>query len=87
LCLIIKKRTTQKSEKILILSSHFYISMQELLDKVKEAKKETKERAAKKGKIKGKDIIQDAKNKEDKEEEAINKLESDLENCIIVDVD
>ena len=71
----------------MVLSGHFHISIQELLDRVKEAKRETKERTAKKGKIKDKDIIRDTENEENKEEEAINKSESDLENCIIVDVD
>jgi hypothetical protein len=58
-----------------------------LLDKVKRAKKETKERVAKKGKMKGKNVVQDAKFEEDNKEEAIDESKSDAEDCIVVDVD
>jgi hypothetical protein len=84
---IIKKRTTRKSGKRLVLSGHFHISTQVLLDGVIEAEKETKERAAKKGKSKGKGVVQEAEIEEDDEEEAIDESESEAEDCIIVDVD
>ena len=68
-------------------SPYVTLSTQELLDGVKRAEKETKERVAKKRKIKGKNIVRDAEIEEDDEEEAIDELESDAEDCIIVDVD
>ena len=83
---IIKKRTTRKSGKRLVLSGHFYISTQVLLDGVIEAEKETKKRVAKKGKSKGKDIVREVEIEEDDEEEAIDKSESEAEDCIVVDV-
>lgn len=84
---IVKKRTTRKSGKRLVLSGHFHISTQELLNGVKKAEQETKERAAKKGKMKGEDIVQDAESEDNDEKEAIDESESDIEDCIIVDVD
>ena len=84
---IIKKRTTRKSGKRLVLSGHFHISTQVLLDGVIEAEKETKERAAKKRNSKGKGVVRGAEIEEDNEEEAMDESESDAEDCIIVDVD
>ena len=78
---------TRKSGKGLVLSGHFHISIQVLLDRVIEAKKETKERVAKKRNPKGKGVIQGAKIEEDNEEEAMDKSESDIKDYIIVDVD
>jgi hypothetical protein len=84
---ILKKCTTRKSGRRLVLSGHFHISTQELLDGVKEAEKETKERATKKSKLKGKGVVQEVEIEGDDEEEAIDESDSDAEDCIIVDVD
>jgi hypothetical protein len=71
----------------LVLSGHFHISTQVLLDGVIEAEKETKERVGKKRKSKGKRAVRAAEIEEDNEEEAIDVSESDVEDYIIVDVD
>ena len=84
---IIKKRTTQKSGKRIVLSGHFYISIQALLDGVIAAEKETKEQAAKKGKKNSKEVVDKAKFEGDNKEEAIDKSKSKTEDCIIVDID
>ena len=76
---IIKKRTTRKSGKRLVLSGQFHISTQVLLDGVIEAEKVTKERAAKKGKSKGKGVVREAEIEEDEEEEDIDESESEAE--------
>ena len=78
---------TRKSGKGLVLSGHFHISIQVLLDRVIKAEKEIKERAAKKRNSKGKGVIRGAEIEEDNEEEAMDESESDAEDCIIVDVD
>ena len=64
---------------------YFYISMQELYKAVIEAENNTKSRAKKKVKTKGKEVIYEAESEEDFEEEAINGSESEAEDCIIVD--
>ncbi len=46
-----------------------------------------KEQAAKKGKLKGKGIIREAKIKEDNKEEDIDESKSKAEDYIIVDID
>ena len=84
---IIKKRTTRKSGKRIVLSGHFHISTQALLDGVIAAEKETKERASKKSKKNSKEVVDKAKFKGDNKEEAIDKSESETEDCIIVDLD
>ncbi len=57
-----------------------------MLDRVIKAKKVIKEQVAKKGKLKGKGIIWEAKIEEDNREEDIDKSESKVEDCIIVDI-
>ena len=71
----------------MVLSGHFHISTQALLDGVIAAEKETKERAAKKGKKNRKEVVDKAEFEGDDEEEAIDKSESETEDCIIVDID
>ena len=58
-----------------------------MLDRVIAAKKEIKERAAKKGKKNGKEVVDKAKFEGDDEEEAIDESESETEDYIIVDID
>ena len=67
------------------MKGHFYISTQELYKAVVEAENNTKSRAKKKVKTKGKEVLYKAESEEDIEEEAIDKSESEAEDCIIVD--
>ena len=78
---------TRKSGKRMVLSGHFHISMQALLDRVIAAKKETKEQAVKKGKKNYKEVVDKAEFKGDNKEEAIDESKSETEDCIIVDID
>ena len=87
LCSIIKKRKTRKKGKRVILKGHFHISTQELCDAVVEAEKETKRKARTKGKKKAKAILYESESEEDIEEEARDKSESEIEDCIIVDIE
>jgi len=54
---------------------------------VVEAENDTKSRAKKKVKTKGKEVMYEAESEEDFEEEAINGSKSEAEDCIIVDVE
>ena len=67
------------------MKGHFYISTQELYKAVVEAESDTKSQAKKKVKTKGKEVLYKAESEEDIEEEAIDKLESEAGDCIIVD--
>jgi len=82
---IIKKRTTRKKGKRVVLKGHFHISTQELCDAVVEAEKATKKQAKKKRKKKEKTIVYEAEIDEDTEEEADDQSESEIGDCIIVD--
>jgi hypothetical protein len=84
---IIKKRTTRKKGKRVALKGHFYISTQELCDAVVAAEKDTKDRASKKRKTKGKEISEEAEIDRDTEEEAEDESESEIGDCITVDVE
>jgi hypothetical protein len=61
--------------------------MQELYSVVIEAEKTTKMQARKKGKKKVKGISYKTKSEEDIEEEAIDESESEIGDCIIVDIE
>ncbi|KFY11349.1 hypothetical protein V491_07247 [Pseudogymnoascus sp. VKM F-3775] len=82
---IIKKRTTRTKGKRVILKGHFHISTQELLKGVVEAELDTKTRAKKNVKTKGRAVSYEAESEEDIEEEARDESESEIEDCIIVD--
>jgi len=84
---IIKKRTTRTKGKRVVLKGHFHISTQELCDAVIAAEKDTKERAVKRGKKKGKAVSYEAESKKEVEEEVQEESDSDISNCIIVDVE
>jgi hypothetical protein len=83
---IIKKRTTRTKGKRVVLKGHFHISTQELCDAVVKAENSTKRLAGKKAKMKGKAISYSAESEGEIEEETQDEIESDLEDCIIVDV-
>jgi len=85
--LIIKKRTTCTKKKRIVLKGHFFISIQELLKKVKEAELNTKTQIKKKVKTKNKAVLYNIENKEDIEDEAQDEIESDIKNYIIVDIE
>jgi hypothetical protein len=68
------------------LKGHFHISTQELLKGVVEAELDTKTRAKKNVKTKGRVVSYKAESEEDIEEEARDESESEIEDCIIVDV-
>jgi hypothetical protein len=85
--LIIKKRATRKNGKRVILKGHFHISTQKLCDAVIEAEKATKKQAGRKREEKGKAIVYEAETDEDIEEEAEDDSESEIGDCIIVDVE
>lgn len=84
--LILKKRTTRKKGKRVVLKGHFHISTQDLCDKVIAAEKETKKQAAKRSKKKSKVVILEAESDTDIEEGVEDQFESDTEDCIIVDI-
>jgi hypothetical protein len=84
---IIKKRTTRTKGKRVVLKGHFHVSTQALCDAVVEAEKSRKRRAGKKVKTKGKAISYNAESEEDIEEEAEDQSESEIGDCIIVDVE
>ena len=84
---VLKKRTTRKKGKRVILKGHFHISTQELCDAVIEAEKATKERAKKRAKKKAKAKAQESKTNEDTKEEPSNDSEQDTEDCIEVDIE
>jgi hypothetical protein len=69
-----------------VLKGHFYISTQELCDAVVEAEKATKRQAGKRAKTKGKTDLYETKSEGDVEEEDQDKSESEIGDCIIVDV-
>ena len=69
------------------MKGHFHISTQELHKAVVAAKLDTKTRAKKRVGIKGRAMSYEAKSKEHIEEEAIDEPESEIEDCIIVDVE
>ncbi len=66
---------------------HFHISTQELCDAVIEAKKETKKQKQKKSKKKRKAIMYETKSNRDYKEKVEDQIETDTEDCIIVDVE
>ena len=84
---IIKKRKTHMKGKRVVLKGHFHVSTQELCDAVINAEKETKRRARKRAKTKGKTDSYETESEEDIEEEDQHKSESEIEDCIIVDVE
>ncbi|KAK6591848.1 hypothetical protein H4I96_12125 [Botrytis cinerea] len=83
---IMKKRTTRTKGKRVVLKGHFNISTQELCDAVVEAEKATKKQTGKNGNGKGKAIMYNTEIDEDNEEEAEDGSESEIGDCIIVDI-
>jgi uncharacterized protein YycO len=84
---IIKKRATRKKGKRVILKGHFHISTQELCDAVIEAEKSTKKPVGRKREKRVKAIVYEAETDEDVEEDAEDYSESEIGDCIIVDVE
>jgi hypothetical protein len=82
---ILKKRTTRKKGKRVVLKGHFHISTQEICDAVVEAEKATKSQAKRKRETKGKGVSYEAGIDEEIEEEAEDQSESEVGECIIVD--
>jgi hypothetical protein len=82
---IIKKRTTRKKGKRMVLKGHFHISTQELCDAVAEAEKATKTQVRKRRKSKGNAMVYEADVDEELEEEVEDGSESENGDCIIVD--
>jgi hypothetical protein len=70
-----------------VLKGQFHVSTQELCDAVAAAEKDTKTRARKKSKKKGKGISYNTESEEDIEEGTQDELESNIGDCIIVDVE
>lgn len=68
--MIIKKRTTCTKKKRIVLKGHFFISIQELLKKVKEAELNTKTQIKKKVKTKNKAVLYNTESEKDIKEEA-----------------
>ncbi|KFZ24776.1 hypothetical protein V502_00745 [Pseudogymnoascus sp. VKM F-4520 (FW-2644)] len=83
---IIKKRTTCTKGKRVVLKGHFHISTQELCNAVVEAEKAAKKPVGKKGRKRSKAALYEAESEEDVEDEALDAIESEDEDCIIVDV-
>ena len=81
---IIKKHTTRKKGKRVVLKGHFHISTQELCNVVVQAEKETKKQVKGKGKKKGKAIIYKTESDKDEEEEAEDQIETNTEDYIII---
>ena len=69
------------------MKGHFHISTQELHKAVVEAELDTKTRAKKNVKTKGRAISYNTESEGDIEEEAMDELESEIKDCIIVDVE
>ena len=69
------------------MKGHFHISTQELHKAVVAAKLDTQNRAKKRVGKKERAISLKAGSKEDIKEEAIDEPESEIEDCIIVDVE
>jgi hypothetical protein len=84
---IIKKRTIRTKGKRVVLKGHFHISTQELCDAVVEAEKATKKQAKKKNKTKGKADLYKTDSEGDLEEEGQDESESEIGDCIIVDIE
>ena len=84
---IIKKRTTRKKGKRVVLKGHFHISTQELCDAVVEAEKVTKKQVRKKTKTKGKADLYETESEGDIEKEGQDEAESEIGDCIIVGVE
>lgn len=84
---IIKKRTTRTKGKRVVLKGHFHISTQELCDAVIEAEKATKKQSRKKAKAKAKADLYGTESEGDIEEEGQDESESEVGDCIIVDVE
>jgi hypothetical protein len=82
---IVKKRTKRKKGKRVALKGHFHISTPELRDAVVIAEEETASRAkGKGGKVKNASYELDSEMKV--EEEVGDESESEIEDCIVVDV-
>lgn len=84
---IIKQRTTRTKGKRVVLKGYFHISMQKLCDAVVAAEKATKKQAEKKRKTKAKVKSYEAESEEEVEEEGQDDSESEIGDCIIVDVE
>ena len=84
---IIKTRKESKKGKRAVLRGYFYISIEELYIAVVTAENETRARTGKKSKKKGKNILYEVVSDEDTKEETQEEINSDIEDCIIVDVD
>jgi hypothetical protein len=84
---IIKQRTTRTKGKRVVLKGQFHISTQELYDAVVAAEKATKKQKEKKRKTKAKVRSYEVWNNEKAEEEGQDESESEIGDCIIVDVE
>jgi hypothetical protein len=69
-----------------VLKGHFHISTQELCDVVVEAEKDTKS-GRRKWEKKRKVISYESESEEEVEEDAMDESESEIEDCIIVNVE
>jgi hypothetical protein len=69
-----------------ILKGHFVISTQELHDAVAAAERDTKARANRKDRIRSKDSVFKAETREELEGDSQEELDTDTEDCIIVNV-
>ncbi len=87
LWLIIKQRTTRIKGKRVVLKGQFHISMQELCNAVIMAKKAAKMQKEKKRKTKAKARLYEVKSKEEVDKEVQDDSESEIGDCIIVDVE
>jgi 4-diphosphocytidyl-2C-methyl-D-erythritol kinase len=76
-----------RKEKKVVLKSQFHISTPELYKAVVKAELDIKNRAKKKVKTKSESRLYEVENKKDIEEEARNKSKSEIEDCIVVDVE
>lgn len=84
---IIKQRTTLKKGKRVILKGQFCISTQKLCDAVVAAEKATKKQEEKKSKITAKVRLYEAENEEEVEKQGQDESESEIGECIVVDVE
>lgn len=84
---IIKQRTTRKKGKRVVLKGQFHISTQELCNAVVAAEEATKKQKEKKRKTKAKVRSYEVETEEEVEEEGQDECESEIGDCIIVDVE
>jgi len=78
---------TRTKGKRVVLKGHFYIFTQELYDTVVKAENFTKRQAGKKAKTKAKADSYETESEGDIKEEGQDEFESEIGDCIIVDVE